>query len=149
MSHTTHTDQQHRLILRSIAHRVMLERGLLPDFSEAIQAELERMRPEKGNGDGRRDLRNLLWASIDNDNSQDLDQLTAAEALPDGEVKIMVAVADVEALVTKACAVDVHAQHNTTSVYTTAEIFPMLPEKLSTDMTSLAFDHDRRWWSKW
>jgi len=144
MSHTTHTDQQHRLILRGIAHRVMLERGLLPDFSEAIQAELKIMRlPEEGIGDGRRDLRHLLWASIDNDDSQDLDQLTVAEALSGDEVKILVAVADVESLVKKGDAVDAHAQHNTTSVYTAAEIFPMLPEKLSTDMTSLMFDQDR------
>ena len=90
-----------------------------------------------------RDLTDLLWASIDNDDSLDLDQLTVAEALPGDKVKIRVAVADVDALVKDGSAIDEHARHNTTSVYTAAEIFPMLPEKLSTDLTSLNFDEER------
>ena len=90
-----------------------------------------------------RDLRNLLWASIDNDDSRDLDQLTVAEALPGDNIKILVAVADVDSLVKNGSAIDEHAHHNTTSVYTAAEIFPMLPEKLSTDLTSLNFNEDR------
>ncbi len=90
-----------------------------------------------------RDLRNLAWCSIDNDDSRDLDQLTVAEALPDGSVKILVAIADVEAVVKKPSELDDHAKHNTTSVYTAAQIFPMLPEKLSTDITSLNFESDR------
>ena len=90
-----------------------------------------------------RDLTDLLWASIDNDDSRDLDQLTVAEALPGDKVKIRVAVADVDALVKDGSAIDEHARHNTTSVYTAAEIFPMLPEKLSTDLTSLNFDEER------
>ena len=89
------------------------------------------------------DLRDLLWASIDNDDSRDLDQLTVAETLPEDKVKIRVAVADVDALVKDGSAIDEHARHNTTSVYTAAEIFPMLPEKLSTDLTSLNFDEER------
>ena len=75
-----------------------------------------------------RDLTGLLWASIDNDDSRDLDQLTVAEALPGDVVKILVAVADVDALVKDGSAIDAHARHNTTSVYTAAKIFPMLPE---------------------
>jgi exoribonuclease R len=90
-----------------------------------------------------RDLRNLLWCSIDNDASRDLDQLTVAEALPGGAEKILVAIADVDAVVKKASALDDHPRQNTTSVYTTAEIFPMLPEKLSTDLTSLNYESDR------
>ncbi len=90
-----------------------------------------------------KDLRHLLWASIDNDDSLDLDQLTAAEALPDKTVKIFVAVADVDALVKKNSAIDEHARQNTTSVYTAGRIFPMLPEKLSTDLTSLNYHEDR------
>ena len=90
-----------------------------------------------------RDLTDLLWASIDNDDSLDLDQLTVAETLPGDKVKIRVAVADVDALVKDGSAIDEHARHNTTSVYTAAEIFPMLPEKLSTDLTSLNFDEER------
>ena len=98
-----------------------------------------------GSGDpsGIRDLTDLLWASIDNDDSRDLDQLTVAEALPGDKVKIRVAVADVDALVKDGSAIDEHARHNTTSVYTAAEIFPMLPEKLSTDLTSLNLDEER------
>jgi exoribonuclease-2 len=136
--------QNHRAILISIAHRVMLERGLLPDFSTAALAELARLQqPELSESDPVRDLRDLLWASIDNDDSRDLDQLTVAEAMPGDKVKILVAVADVDSLVKNGSAIDEHARHNTTSVYTAAEIFPMLPEKLSTDLTSLNLNEDR------
>ena len=94
-------------------------------------------------GEPVRDLRNLLWASIDNDDSRDLDQLTVAEAMAGDQIKILVAVADVDSVVKNGSAIDEHAHHNTTSVYTAAEIFPMLPEKLSTDLTSLNFNEDR------
>jgi VacB/RNase II family 3'-5' exoribonuclease len=137
-------DKRHRQILQNIAHRVMLERGLLPDFSPAVLAELNRI-PSPATADGQtvRDLRTLLWASIDNDDSRDLDQLTVAEEMPSGEVKILVAIADVDALVKKGSAINEHAQHNTTSIYTAAAIFPMLPERLSTDLTSLNYQEDR------
>ena len=90
-----------------------------------------------------RDLRDLLWASIDNDDSLDLDQLTVAEVLSGDAVKILVAVADVDSLVKNGSAIDDHACHNTTSMYTAATIFPMLPDKLSTNLTSLNFNEDR------
>ncbi|MCE5245613.1 RNB domain-containing ribonuclease, partial [bacterium] len=90
-----------------------------------------------------RDLRDLLWVSIDNDDSRDLDQLSFAEPAEGGVVRLLVAIADVDALVAKDSATDGHARHNTTSVYTAAEIFPMLPELLSTDRTSLGEDAER------
>ncbi|MDQ1239283.1 MAG: ribonuclease [Thermodesulfobacteriota bacterium] len=122
----------------------MLERGLLPDFSAEVLAELRGMQtPAAINDEPVRDLRDLLWASIDNDDSLDLDQLSFAEAISGDKVKILVAVADVDSLVKNGSAIDEHARHNTTSVYTAAQIFPMLPERLSTDLTSLNFNEDR------
>ena len=137
-------DTQDRALLQDIARRAMVERGLLPDFSAAALAELGRMQTAAvTDGEPARDLRGLLWASIDNDDSLDLDQLTVAEALPGDGVKIMVAVADVDTLVADGSAIDEHARHNTTSVYTAAETFPMLPEKLSTNLTSLNLGEER------
>src|ERR1017187_5727606 len=135
---TDSVDRQHRSILQRIAHRVMLERGLVPEFPPQALAELAGIHgPATGVDESARDLRNLLWCSIDNDDSRDLDQLTVAEAMPNGAAKVLVAIADVDALVKKGSALDDHARQNTTSVYTVAQIFPMLPEKLSTDLTSL------------
>jgi len=144
------SDHNHRAILKSIAHRAMLERGLLPDFSPEALAELGRLQAPVLSGSSPiqeehaiRDMRDLLWASIDNDDSLDLDQLTVAEAAGSGKVKVLVAIADVVSSIPKGSAIDRHAQTNTTSVYTAAEIFPMLPEKMSTDITSLNYDQDR------
>ena len=151
----TTIDQSHRSILKRIAHRVMLQRGLLPDFSAAALAELERLQESVKNGDGpqgTRDLRSLLWCSIDNDDSRDLDQLSVGvipvpardgEAMPGDKIKVLVAIADVDSSIPDGTALDQHARHNTTSVYTAAEIFPMLPEKASTDITSLNYNEDR------
>ncbi|HTO75613.1 MAG TPA: RNB domain-containing ribonuclease, partial [Thermoanaerobaculia bacterium] len=121
----------------------MTERDLWPDFSRDALAELARLRDPAPAASGLLDLRKLPWVSIDNDDSRDLDQLSCAEELPKGAVRIRVAVADVDALVKDGSALDGHARHNTTSVYTAATIFPMLPEKLSTDLTSLNEDADR------
>jgi exoribonuclease-2 len=122
----------------------MTQRGLQPDFSPAALAETEAIGKAATDTDPSiRDLRDLLWCSIDNDDSLDLDQLSVAVPMPDGAVKILVAVADVDALVKVGSAIDGHARANTTSVYTAAEIFPMLPEKLSTDLTSLGQDQPR------
>jgi VacB/RNase II family 3'-5' exoribonuclease len=130
--------------LQRIARTAMLERGLLPVFSDEALTELAKIEAPSTTDDERvRDLRDLLWASIDNDDSLDLDQLTVAEAMPGDAVKIRVAVADVDSLVKNSSAIDDHARHNTTSVYTAASIFSMLPEKLSTNLTSLNFNEDR------
>src|SRR5690242_19385288 len=134
-----HVSANARQRLRDIARRAMTERGLEPDFSPAARAEAEALTRQADGGDrALRDLRELLWCSIDNDDSRDLDQLTVAV---DG--RALVAVADVDAGVPKDGALDGHARANTTSVYTAAEVFPMLPERLSTDLTSLNADEDR------
>jgi len=137
------TSKDDRSSLSAIARRAMIERGLEPDFSPAVRREVASLGGPAAASDGFRDLRDLLWASIDNDDSRDLDQLTVAEPLERGRVRILVAIADVDALVRKDTAIDGHASRNTTSVYTTAAIFPMLPEELSTGLTSLNQDQDR------
>ncbi len=134
----------HRSDLKEIARRAMVERGLEPGFSARVEKELDRIPGPAGSSTaGRRNLRDLLWCSIDNDDSRDLDQLSVSESLPGGAVRVLVAVADVDAVVRKGTAIDEHARHNTTSVYTAAEIFSMLPERLSTDLTSLNPGEDR------
>jgi VacB/RNase II family 3'-5' exoribonuclease len=136
--------RRHRADLKAIARRVMVDRGLLPDFSDAVMAEVGRITSPTIENDPRiRDLRGLIWASIDNDDSEDLDQLTVAEPLSGGAVKILVAIADVDSIVKKGTAIDGHAKYNTTSVYTAAQIFSMLPETLSTDLTSLRQGEER------
>jgi exoribonuclease R len=136
--------RSHRSRLQAIARRAMIERGFFPEFSDAVLTAITQLSQAIPAHDSTiRDLRQLLWCSIDNDDSRDLDQLSVAEQLADGRVKILVAVADVDARVPKDSAVDQHARQNTTSVYTPAQIFPMLPEKLSTDLTSLNPEVDR------
>jgi VacB/RNase II family 3'-5' exoribonuclease len=136
-------DSQHRTILRAIARRVMLERGLAPDFSQAALQELDSIKGPASAAGAAKDLRKLLWCSIDNDDSMDLDQLTAAAAMPGGAVKVYIAIADVDSAAPARSALDGHAGQNTTSIYTAAQIFPMLPDKLSTDLTSLKYNSDR------
>jgi VacB/RNase II family 3'-5' exoribonuclease len=127
--------------LAELARDAMLERGLEPDFPPAAIAQAERSHPPAT--DGVPDRRHLPWSSIDNDDSRDLDQLTVVERTDDGAERVLVAIADVDALVRKGTPLDEHAQLNTSSVYTPARIFPMLPERLSTDLTSLNPDSDR------
>ena len=130
--------------LRQIARRAMLERGLLPDFSAAALQQTNSITgPARDAGAAIRDLRGLLWASIDNDDSRDLDQLSVAQPLSAGTVKLLVAIADVDATVQRGSPIDDHARGNSTSVYTVAQIFPMLPEKLSTNLTSLGEGQER------
>lgn len=123
----------------------MRERGLEPDFPADAVAQVEALRsaPHADPALQARDLRDLPWCSIDNDDSKDLDQLSAAERLGGGSTRVLVAIADVDVLVPRDSPVDRHAAVNTTSVYTPARVFPMLPVRLSTDLTSLNQDADR------
>jgi exoribonuclease-2 len=130
--------------LTTLARKAMIEHGLQPDFPPEAQRQADSTSQATPKTDPEiRDLRALLWSSIDNDDTRDLDQLVVAEPLANEAVKIMVAVADVDALVAPGSAIDDHARSNTTSVYTAARTFPMLPEKLSTDLTSLRQGQER------
>jgi VacB/RNase II family 3'-5' exoribonuclease len=137
-------EKSDRARLRAIAVRAMRERGLEPTMPPAALAEASALKEApRTTEEPTRDLRTLLWCSIDNDDSRDLDQLSVSEPLKGGQVKVMVAIADVAVAVEKNSAVDRHAQQNTTSVYTPGAMFPMLPERLSTDLTSLNPQQDR------
>ena len=136
--------QYGRADLARIAAKAMVDRGLTAEFSNSALDQLAAFdKPSQESAADIRDLRSLLWCSIDNEESRDLDQLSVCEVLPNGAVKILVAIADVDTLVKKDSPIDDCAQQNTTSVYTAARIFPMLPELLSTDLTSLNARVDR------
>ena len=130
--------------LSRISIGVMLIRGLEPNFSSEVHQQLTEITgPAADSDQSIRDLRNLLWCSIDNDDSKDLDQLTVSQEIGGGRVRLWVAIADVDALIKKDSAIDLHAAMNTRSVYTSARIFPMLPLQLSTNLTSLNPNEDR------
>jgi len=126
------------------ARRALMELGFLPDFPPDAEAQLAAIQrsgvPSVG---GIEDLRGLLWSSIDNPESMDLDQLEWAEAVPDGSIRLLVAIADVDALVAQSTPLDRRAGANTASLYTGAAVFPMLPRPLSENLTSLLDDVDR------
>jgi VacB/RNase II family 3'-5' exoribonuclease len=131
--------------LVAAAHAAMIERGFQPDFPAGTDKELAAIVTQTGlpAGPGIQDLRNLLWSSIDNDTSKDLDQIEWAEQLADSRIRILVGVADVDARVHKGSLIDGHAQSETTSVYTGVKAFPMLPTQLSEGVTSLNENEDR------
>lgn len=128
-----------------IARKAMLERNFEVDFSKSVESELQNINEpfQWSSIPSVKDLRKNFWFSIDNDDSQDLDQLTFAEALPNDSAKIYIAIADVTSTVKKDTAIDTHAKRNTTSVYPPGMMFPMLPLKLSTNLTSLNANQDR------
>lgn len=140
-----HTLLQHRTDLTTIATWAMFSRGLQSEFPPAVQQQLAQITgPARELDCGIRDMTGLPWCSIDNDDSRDLDQLTAIETSDEGRVRLFVAVADVDALVAKGSPIDEHAHINTTSVYTSASVFPMLPERLCHDLTSLNYHQERQ-----
>jgi VacB/RNase II family 3'-5' exoribonuclease len=131
--------------LVSAAHADMVEHGFQPDFPPGTDSELAKIKsqPELPPAPGAQDLRNLLWSSIDNDTSKDLDQIEWAEELPGGRIRVLIGIADVDARVPRGSLLDTHAQSETTSVYTGVKVFPMLPTDLSEGITSLNEDADR------
>ena len=132
----------HGVDLGRIARQAMIDRGFQPDFPADALRQVAALGGPAVDASAR-DLRELLWASIDNDDSRDLDQLTVAEEVAGRAVRVRVAVAEVDAIVGRDSPVDRHARRSTTSVYTATRIFPMLPEKLSTDLTSLNESEER------
>lgn len=135
-------DEKNSVDLTKIARQALRDHGLEPDFSPAVIKELNSIEKSHISLDFK-DLRHFLWCSIDNDDSRDLDQLTYASSNLSSSTSIYIAVADVDSLVPKNSPIDQHAQINTTSIYTPTKVFPMLPEKLSTDLTSLNENEDR------
>ncbi|MGH9589828.1 MAG: RNB domain-containing ribonuclease [Terracidiphilus sp.] len=140
-----HSNHSFHFNLIAAAHASMIEHGFQPDFPDRTQAELAAIeaQPALPDAPGAKDLRNLLWSSIDNDTSKDLDQIEWAERLPDGRIRVLVAVADVDVRVRAGTVIDGHARSETTSVYTGVKVFPMLPTALSEDITSLNENEDR------
>ena len=134
------------LDLQEVAKQVMLAHGFEPEFPAGVPqqlAELKANPPQVAPGAGIRDLRHLLWSSIDNDTSRDLDQIEVAERLPDGAIRVLVGIADVDAFVSKHSPIDEYAAKETTTVYTGIRNFPMLPEALSTGASSLLENGDK------
>jgi exoribonuclease-2 len=134
------------LDLQATAKEIMMHYGFEPDFPPQVPkqlADLKARPPKIAAGGDVRDLRNLLWSSIDNDTSRDLDQIEVAERASNGDVKIMVGIADVDAFVAKQTPIDQHAARETTTVYAGVRNFPMLPEELSTGASSLLENQDR------
>src|SRR5436305_2019958 len=132
--------------LQAAAKQIMVEHGFEPDFPPEVAqqlTELESHPPQLEPVPKIRDLRQLLWSSIDNDTSRDLDQIEVAERLPTGEIKVMVAIADVDAFAGKHSPIDEHAAKETTTVYAGVRIFPMLPDELSTGASSLLENGDK------
>lgn len=144
MTSQNHSNDGH-VDLKARAHLEMVEAGFSPDFEKTVVSEVKQLEnnPPIAKDGKQRDLRSLLWSSIDNPDSQDLDQLEYVERHPDGKARVMIAIADVDSYVPKGSASDQHAFHNTTSIYTGIATFPMLIDDLSFNLTSLIQDVDR------
>ncbi len=129
--------------LAAAAREEMIHDGFDPEFPAAAAGQLDALRNKPpAQSEGARDLRNLLWSSIDNDTSRDLDQIEYAERVAAG-IRVLIGIADVSASVPAGSPIDEHARSQTTTVYTAVRVFPMLPEELSTDLTSLTENEDR------
>ena len=131
--------------LETIAHKAMLQYGFEPDFPHIVMAAVSSLDPDLPykTSAGIRDMRHLLWSSIDNIDTEDLDQIEYCELGQNGEINVKVAIADVDAYVPKGSILDMHARKNTTSIYTGIVTFPMLPDRLSKNLSSLPVGQDR------
>jgi VacB/RNase II family 3'-5' exoribonuclease len=139
-----HSTKTMHFDLAAAAHAAMIEHGFDPDFPAGTDAEIDAIKANsKVSADGVKDLRSLLWSSIDNDTSKDLDQIEWAEQLADGHIRVLIGVADVDSRVARGTVLDTHARSETTSVYTGVRVFPMLPTELSEGITSLNENEDR------
>ena len=140
-----HTAHPFHYNLVAAAHATMIEHGFQPDFPAGTETELAAIQthPEIPAAACAVDLRSLLWSSVDNDTSRDLDQIEWAERLPDGRVRVLIGVADVDSRIARGTVIDSHARSETTSVYTGVKVFPMLPKELSEGITSLNEGEDR------
>jgi VacB/RNase II family 3'-5' exoribonuclease len=145
-----HSSQPIHFNLVVAAHAAMIEHGFQPDFPAGIDAELAAIEahsepPSAHDSSAQefQDLRSLLWSSIDNDTSKDLDQIEWAQQLPDGRIRVLIGVADVDARVVQGTIIDSHARSETTSVYTGVKVFAMLPPELSEGITSLNENEER------
>src|SRR6266567_4977008 len=144
-----HSSQPLHFNLVVAAHAAMIEHGFNPDFPDGVDSELAAIQAHaappsaQSSASEFKDLRGLLWSSIDNDTSKDLDQIEWAEQLPDGRIRVLIGVADVDARVSKGTVIDSHAQSETTSVYTGVKVYTMLPSELSEGITSLNENEER------
>lgn len=137
-------DHEHMAWLVQKAHQAMMDNGFEPEFSDAVDDQLKQIENVTATPDASiKDLRSTLWSSIDNASSRDLDQIEWAEQLDNGDIRVLVAIADVDSVIPKDSPIDQHARQNTVTVYTESKIFPMLPEELSTGITSLNENEDR------
>jgi len=142
-SGNSHGGNGNHFDLHAAARRILAAAGFDADADGAVRQQLERLTAPAPIEPGLKDMRGRPWSSIDNDESRDLDQIELAERLSDGSIRLVVAIADVDSLVSKGSPIDEHAYANCTSIYTGVEVFPMLPEKLSTGLTSLNENEDR------
>ena len=141
-----HNSDTNHIDFNALARQSLSANGFQPDFDPGVEQQLAELRahpPVVDGATGVRDLRSLLWSSIDNDTSRDLDQIEYVEQLPDGDIRVMIGIADVDTYVPKGSPIDLHAEAQTTTLYTGISIYPMLPEELSTGETSLLEGQDR------
>ncbi len=122
---------------------MLRENGFKVEFPPEVTAEIEHVANPATPSSGVLDMRELPWTSIDNRESKDLDQIEVSERVEGGGIRLSIAIADVDAWAPKGSLVDQRAFENTASIYTGVAVFPMIPDTLSEDRTSLNEGQDR------